>query len=384
MFAKALSWLLIIASLAFLARPCHSFASLAPLRTRSKWVLAAKPLSEQEPSDPDAFIPLLKKKAIPAILGTCAILFSSANAEAVVSGGRSGGSSFRVPSSSSRPSSISIPSRTSIGVSPTRLGGSLSTYRSSYYSQPVITPILPSPYINYGYVSYGYIPPLVPLAVTALVLYLYVSSNRISVSGFSNNEDDGGSLGSGATVMKLQIAVDSNWGSADNIMDTLSILANKNRAMEDRGDIAKLLSETCLALLRKQKDWNSVAYEAEVFGRKQKAEPRFQQIAIKERAKFEKENPEVSLIRSSSRPGSQPTQAVISLVVAMRGKSTAFSKSVKTLSEVRSCLQSLCADALIDEGENVMAVEVLWTPAEKGEVITPRELIEDYPELLRL
>jgi len=235
----------------------------------------------------------------------------------------------------------------------------------------------------FGY-GYGGVGSVLPLALIAFGMYV-ILQNRITASDFSNIGDSG-SLGSGATVMKLQIAVDSNWGAADNIMDTLSLLASKNRAMNGREDISKLLSETSLALLRKQSDWNSVAYEGEVFNRNQGAEPRFQRLAIAERAKFEKENPEGAMIRGSSsvNSGSQPTQAVVSLVVAMRGRSTAYSKSVTTLSEVRACLQSLASDALLDDGENVMAVEVLWSPFEKGEVVTPRELIEDYPDLIRL
>ena len=44
----------------------------------------------------------------------------------------------------------------------------------------------------------------------------------------------------------------------------------------------------------------------------------------------------------------------------------------------------MAADALSDNGENIMAVEVLWTPSEPGSVITERAIIEDYPELIRL
>jgi uncharacterized membrane protein len=51
---------------------------------------------------------------------------------------------------------------------------------------------------------------------------------------------------------------------------------------------------------------------------------------------------------------------------------------------LRECLQSLAADALTDDGENIMAVELLWTPSETGTVISQRELIEDYPELIKL
>ena len=66
----------------------------------------------------------------------------------------------------------------------------------------------------------------------------------------------------------------------------------------------------------------------------------------------------------------------------MKGQSSAYSNSVRSLAEVKRCLQGLAADALTDEGDNVMAVELLWTPSERGNTISKRELIQDYPELI--
>ena len=52
--------------------------------------------------------------------------------------------------------------------------------------------------------------------------------------------------------------------------------------------------------------------------------------------------------------------------------------------DVATVLQTLASEALTDEGENVMAVEVLWTPSESGTTLSKRELIMDYPELIQL
>ena len=57
--------------------------------------------------------------------------------------------------------------------------------------------------------------------------------------------------------------------------------------------------------------------------------------------------------------------------------------SVRSLAEAKACLQGLAADALTDDGDNVMAVELMWTPSESGVTISQRELIEDYPELIK-
>ncbi len=120
----------------------------------------------------------------------------------------------------------------------------------------------------------------------------------------------------------------------------------------------------------------------------QLAEGKFQQIAVKERSKFEKESTALNLIKPTKRyDGSLPTQAVVSLIVAIRGKSQA-AKLAKTSalsnSDVIDRLTQLAADALTDNGENIMACEVLWSPSESGVTLTDRDIIVDYPELSKL
>lgn len=249
-------------------------------------------------------------------------------------------------------------------------------------------PMMPM-YSPFGFGGFGFTP-FIPINFNLLLLggaayAIYtVLSNRAGGSDFSNSNESG-ALGSGATVMKIQIALESDWAERNNIMGTLSNLAEKNGAMSGRNDIAKLLSEASLALLRKQGDWNSAAYEGELFrSGGQAAEPAFQKLAVKERAKFEEETSSFATIQPSSM-GSTPTQVVVSIVVALRGTSTGYMKNnLRSISDVSACLQGLATDALTDNGENIMAVEVLWTPSEVGNTISSRELIEDYPELIRL
>jgi len=264
---------------------------------------------------------------------------------------------------------------------------------TGYSNRPIIN-VSPFGY-GYGLSPFGFSPfGFMPINLNVLVLgavayaVFTVLSNRAGASDFSNDGTTG-SLGSGASVMKLQISMSSDWSQPGNIMETLTRMAEKNSAMSGRQDIAKLLSEASMAVLRRQNDWNAAAYEGELFseGASGRAEPFFQRLAVQERAKFEEENTSnsVAVIRQSNAAGaSKPTQVVVSIVVALRGRSSGYGSNVRSLAEVRNCLQGLAADAITDEGENVMAVEVLWTPSEPGSTISERELIEDYPELIRL
>jgi len=157
--------------------------------------------------------------------------------------------------------------------------------------------------------------------------------------------------------------------------------------MKDREDFARLLSETALILLREQDDWHSVAYQGEYFGDQTstRAESSFQRIAVKERTKFNSENSYTGLIRDSSSASSKPTLAVVSIVAAVRGRSSGLSAgNVRSVSSTRECLQGLAADAMVDGGDGVLGVEVLWTPDSPALTLGEKDVVEDYPELLKL
>lgn len=324
------------------------------------------------------FIEKIRKSLLPIALGASLLLLDPSNADAARSGGRSGGSSFRSGGGggggggrSYRPSQTRLQSSSGYSQPRITVMPMMPMYGPSFYGPSLYTPFIP---INFNVLLLG---------GAAFAIYT-VLSNRVGGSDFSNNENTG-ALGGGATVMKIQIALESDWAEKNNIMGTLSNLAEKNGAMSGRNSIAKLLSEASLALLRKQGDWNSAAYEGELFRNAEKAaEPAFQKLAVKERAKFEEETSSFASIVPSSM-GSTPTQVVVSIVVALRGTSSGYMKNnLRSISDVSTCLQGLAADALTDNGENIMAVEVLWTPSEVGNTISSRELIEDYPELIRL
>jgi uncharacterized membrane protein len=229
------------------------------------------------------------------------------------------------------------------------------------------------------------------LLIIGVLAYFFIqfSKNASAMGGVSDfdGSSGGSTLGSGVSVIKIQLALDSDWSDRDNIMETLASLSSRYENMSERSEFSKLLSQTSMALLRRQPDWNSVSYQGEYFNNFQlnNAEPLYQKIAVNERSKFMKEKSGSSVDRSSSSSSSKPTQMVVSLIVAIQGKSSAYmQKSINNLNDVRQILSSLAADAVTDDGDNVMAVEVLWTPCDSGNILTSRDIISDYPELMKL
>jgi uncharacterized membrane protein len=336
-------------------------------------------------------------KAIAAVLCSALIVGNPGDAFAARSGSRSGGSSFR---SSTR------------GYSGGSSGTRLNSYSSTYRSTTIIPMPMLSPFsYGYGFSPFGIMPVNADVVLLAGAAYLAYTllKNRAGGSSFLS-AGEGGSLGSGATVIKLQIALESDWSQEGNIMETMSRISQKNAGgqavMTGRTELSTLLSETALALLRRKDSWSAASLSGERFAGGDgalRAEPSFQRTVVQERSKFESEvkpsasdftsysdfgsNRAPSVDGRYSGTGSKQTQAVVSVVVAMRGRSEALRGAdnvAVSVPEVTRVLQTLASEALSDEGENVLGVEVLWTPSERGRTLTPREMLLDYPELLGL
>jgi len=78
------------------------------------------------------------------------------------------------------------------------------------------------------------------------------------------------------------------------------------------------------------------------------------------------------------------TVVVVSILCAIAGDKTAFGDVSGNTQALRRALQTLAADVKVEEGELLVGAEVLWTPSDPDEVLTKRDLILDYPELIDL
>lgn len=246
------------------------------------------------------------------------------------------------------------------------------------------SPFAPSIFNPFGIYSFQFIPMNINLLLFGFTVFaLYkVFENRAGSSDFSGFN----SVDESATITKLQLALTADWRDSESIMKKLSLIASKYGNIDGRNDLANLLSEVTLALLRKKNDWHSVAYDANFINDQSRVEGTFQKLAIQERSKFEIESDsksQIGLIRDNSQ--SQQTLSVVTLIIASRGKSNSFSnKPLRTFEATKECLEGLAADALTNEGDDILAVELLWSPDNSEMTLSERDLVQDYPELLKL
>ena len=75
------------------------------------------------------------------------------------------------------------------------------------------------------------------------------------------------------------------------------------------------------------------------------------------------------------------TQAVVTIVLQIDGDSISkqLSSRVNSISDVEEALRVVAADSRVDEC--LRGVEILWTPEERDETLTMRDVFADYTEL---
>mmetsp|Transcript_9993 Transcript_9993/g.17082 ORF Transcript_9993/g.17082 Transcript_9993/m.17082 type:complete len:258 (-) Transcript_9993:168-941(-) len=219
--------------------------------------------------------------------------------------------------------------------------------------------------------------------------------------GFENPLDkvfeEEGPLGKGITVGKVQVAINvpgSERTSKDSIFAKLAQHArtdDTNSGYDDDyedgyGDskLSKMCHDVCLTLMRQSDSWTAACSESEWFKESDagKAESLYNQWADREASKFEKEYiPEED--GAEVKEGA-PTVAIVSLIVEIQGDETNFDRAGYSFADTKAVLSSLASDCRVEGGDCLNAVEVFWTPSEPTEVLTERDTIVDFPELITL
>lgn len=128
------------------------------------------------------------------------------------------------------------------------------------------------PYSPYGFGGFGYgvIQPFGFMSgITNLIVIggvIYVVASLLKSAGGNKwdlNEDEPSSLGSGVTVLKVQVGLQVPERNAPgSVLTQLDNLAN-TADVSTRAGLAKLVSATSLVLLRSSNDWVSATGESQ-------------------------------------------------------------------------------------------------------------------------
>jgi len=182
-----------------------------------------------------------------------------------------------------------------------------------------------------------------------------------------------------AHIIKFQLALLS---AARELQEELNKLA-ETADTDDPTGLQLLLQETTLALIRHPEYW----MQAEVKGLStpsyEAAESKFDELVMAERAKFSEEtlsNVEGRVRKRESKQNGEAVEVsdyiVVTLIVATTRTTLQPLPAIQTedLQKFLTALGSLSAQELL-------AVEVLWTPQNTTDVLTEEDLLVGYPEL---
>lgn len=301
------------------------------------------------------------------------LVFSSADtALAARTGGRISGGSFR----------RSVPSR-SYRSSPARggySGGYSRGYRGGYgggFGFPFLIPFFG---VGGGFGG-------------LFSILIFIAIANFLVSSFRNIAGDGGSLDLGnsydqtsanpaVTVNKIQVGL---LAEARELKADLDRIAQTSNTGSSAG-LAKVLQETNLALLRHPEYWVYASAESEQT-RLVSAEAKFNHLALTERSKFQaetlsnvKQQVETTNSNLATTTEDALTQApgeyiVVTLVVAAQGKLKL--PEIKSDQELRQALNQIGAIS----SDQLLALEVLWTPQAESDTLSSDDLVAAYPHL---
>ncbi|MBD1824366.1 DUF1517 domain-containing protein [Cyanobacteria bacterium FACHB-DQ100] len=291
------------------------------------------------------------------------LAFGHADGALAASGGRIGGGSFRAPARSYSP-----PSRT---YSPP--GGG---YGGGYYpGGGGFFPFVYFPFFGTGGGLGGVFSLFILISVAG---FLVNSFRRAS----SDGELDYGS--STVSVAKVQVGLLAQARELKADLDRIGERADT----ETSEGLAQVLQEVTLALLRNPQYWvYGIAESSQA--RLEAAGAEFNRLALSERSKFNAET--LSNVNNQLKPASSSALTVaekggalsetsgeyivVTLLVGTQGKLQL--PQINSAEDLRRSLGQLGSVS----SDQLLALEVLWTPQAEGDVLTRDDLLAEYPNL---
>ena len=337
-----------------------------------------------------------RNSLVAAAAMSMALAFSPLASDAAMSGGRMGGASFQSRPSMSR--SMPGPSR----------GGYYGGGRGYYGGGPMIAPVpMITPFYNPFFSPFGGFggglavpfrgPSLFPLFMFGgMALFVTNALRGFGAVGTGSNtffrqdeRETPSVLGSGTSVIKMSVALDvPNRDDPNSILSTLHRLAETSRT-DSRVGIQNLSSQVALEILRRQSSIVSASAECQHYKNRDQAQRNFNSLSVQERGKFEQETLSKygGVDYSSSGDGStravggvdgKATMAVVTLVLAIDGDSTKVPR-IRSIADVEGALRQIASDVKVSDC--LQGAEILWTPEDRSETLSRRDVIADYPEL---
>lgn len=301
---------------------------------------------------------LLSGLLVPLVV--IALAFTTVQPADAARGGRMGGGSFRAPS---------MP-RSGGGYRGGAGGGYGGGYRGGGIGFPFLIPI-------FGFGGGGLFPLLMLMVIAGVLVNAFRGGDGAPAIGGAPAAP---AVPSKVNMIQVQVGL---LASAKSLQDDLRALAASSDTSSSTG-LQRLLQESTLALLRQPELWvyanaesGSVPFNS--------AEATFNRLSMNERSKLDAELTSNVGGRSLSTTSASIGEAdatsefiVVTLLVASTASATL--KGANTGEDLRQTLRILGSTA----SSELMALEVIWQPEGRGDVLSAEELLTAYPNLQHL
>ncbi|KAH7387943.1 hypothetical protein KP509_16G049900 [Ceratopteris richardii] len=181
------------------------------------------------------------------------------------------------------------------------------------------------------------------------------------------------------SVLKVQVGL---LGMARSLQQDLDWIAEQADTSTSDG-LHHILTETVLSLLRHPDYCISGYSSADVTKGSEAGEKLFNELSLEERAKFDEEtivnvNNIFRRRPSKNKSGFNNEFIMVTVLVAVEGEIKL--PAINNNSDLKEALRKLGSIPK----DQVLAVEVLWTPQDQNDTLSERELLRDYPLLRAL
>merc|ERR1712159_831566 len=168
-----------------------------------------------------------------------------------------------------------------------------------------------------------------------------------SSSFFDSSPASSSALGPGTSVVQLSVALEvpdrDNRNSILSVLDRYSKTAN----MDSRKGVQQLTSQIALEVLRRKSSIVSASSSNKHF-------------------------------MNNNNAGDKATMAVVTFVIAIDGDQTRLNK-IDSVTDVEQALRQIASDSTVDDC--LQNAEILWTPEDRSEALSVRDIVADYPQL---
>ena len=216
--------------------------------------------------------------------------------------------------------------------------------------------------------------------------------------GFSPMAPPGGGMGGGYmgpnAMYVTQLSIGLDWRARAQLQQTLMQLAQRGDTGSPQG-LANLLNETVLNLRRNEMAWLYASYKDGGSHAPQQAQGAFQQLANEARSRFRSElvRGAGGQVNQTDAPGMQARAdegkgtVVVTIVLATRrpvqgvmmpmGGAPGMPPPSPSADQIRNAL----ADRGTINAQQMVALEVVWSPAAENDRMSTAELEQFYPEM---